>query len=212
MTACPPTKGQVREAASSAPPSLPGAGRSISATMSFHAPESSRVVSDLPGAISFRSGQGPALNKSPTSSPEYASRIGTAKGIINMARNATAVIAPTLLHDRGLRSSRSAERTAKNGHAETRQSFAQKTTAEQGLFLKTHKASPQQPGWVALGRLQIRREAASRFYFSNLAYFLRKRSIRPAVSTKRCLPVKKGWQLEQISTCTFSPLVDRAST
>ena len=33
----------------------------------------------------------------------------------------------------------------------------------------------------------------------------RKRSIRPAVSTSFCLPVKNGWQAEQIST-TMLPL------
>jgi len=38
------------------------------------------------------------------------------------------------------------------------------------------------------------------------AYFLVKRSTRPAVSTSFCLPVKKGWQLEQISTRSISPL------
>jgi len=31
------------------------------------------------------------------------------------------------------------------------------------------------------------------------AYFLLKRSTRPATSRSRCLPVKNGWQLEQIS-------------
>src|ERR1700733_614670 len=35
---------------------------------------------------------------------------------------------------------------------------------------------------------------------SLFAYFLRNRSTRPAVSTNRCLPVKNGWQTEQIST------------
>src|SRR6185312_3459236 len=44
-----------------------------------------------------------------------------------------------------------------------------------------------------------------------LAYLRRKRSTRPAVSTRRCLPVKNGWQAEQISTW-MSPLwVDRVS-
>jgi len=33
-----------------------------------------------------------------------------------------------------------------------------------------------------------------------IPYFRRKRSMRPAVSTSFCLPVKKGWQFEQIST------------
>lgn len=35
----------------------------------------------------------------------------------------------------------------------------------------------------------------------NLAYFLLKRSTLPAESTSFCLPVKKGWHLEHISTC-----------
>src|SRR5579859_926891 len=37
------------------------------------------------------------------------------------------------------------------------------------------------------------------------AYFLVKRSTRPAVSISFCLPVKNGWQLEQISS-EISPL------
>jgi hypothetical protein len=37
------------------------------------------------------------------------------------------------------------------------------------------------------------------------AYFFSKRSTRPAVSINFCLPVKNGWQLEQIST-RMSPL------
>src|SRR5215469_15767293 len=40
-----------------------------------------------------------------------------------------------------------------------------------------------------------------------LAYFFWKRSTRPAVSTSFCLPVKKGWQLEQISTRSILPLM-----
>src|SRR6266404_4547180 len=39
------------------------------------------------------------------------------------------------------------------------------------------------------------------------AYFLVKRSTRPAVSMSFCLPVKKGWQFEQISTFNLSPLI-----
>ena len=56
-------------------------------------------------------------------------------------------------------------------------------------------------------------EACSNIIFSLLpilaaasAYFLVKRSTRPAVSISFCLPVKKGWQLEQISTFSMSPL------
>ena len=38
------------------------------------------------------------------------------------------------------------------------------------------------------------------FAIAFLLYLRWKRSTRPAVSTNRCLPVKKGWHLEQIST------------
>ena len=38
------------------------------------------------------------------------------------------------------------------------------------------------------------------------AYFFWKRSTRPAVSISFCLPVKNGWQFEQISTRIRSPL------
>src|SRR5580692_6163718 len=42
------------------------------------------------------------------------------------------------------------------------------------------------------------------------SYFLVKRSTRPAVSSSFCLPVKNGWQFEQISTRRNSPfIVDR---
>src|SRR5271157_1479952 len=46
--------------------------------------------------------------------------------------------------------------------------------------------------------------AASALPASDLAYLRRKRSTRPAVSTSFCLPVKKGWHLEQISTRILS--------
>src|ERR1700690_1980865 len=52
------------------------------------------------------------------------------------------------------------------------------------------------------------RKSVARSYFltgSALAYFRRKRSTRPAVSISFCLPVKKGWHAEQISTW-ISPL------
>ncbi len=42
--------------------------------------------------------------------------------------------------------------------------------------------------------------AAASLAPSDLANLRRKRSTRPAVSTRRCLPVKNGWQTEQIST------------
>lgn len=47
-------------------------------------------------------------------------------------------------------------------------------------------------------------------YYSLILKRLRNRSIRPAVSTSFCLPVKKGWQAEQISTVIFFA-VDRVS-
>jgi hypothetical protein len=46
--------------------------------------------------------------------------------------------------------------------------------------------------------IRIRRQAEAFSFF--LPYFLWKRSTRPAVSTSFCLPVKNGWQFEQIST------------
>src|SRR6516162_90768 len=54
--------------------------------------------------------------------------------------------------------------------------------------------------------------ACERDYFlpaaaGTLAYFFWKRSTRPAVSTSFCLPVKNGWQLEQISTRSILPLM-----
>jgi len=44
----------------------------------------------------------------------------------------------------------------------------------------------------------IRNQAEAFSFF--LEYFFWKRSTRPAVSTSFCLPVKNGWQFEQIST------------
>lgn len=41
-----------------------------------------------------------------------------------------------------------------------------------------------------------------------MPYFLLNFSILPAVSSNFCLPVKKGWQAEQISTLR-SPAVER---
>jgi hypothetical protein len=46
--------------------------------------------------------------------------------------------------------------------------------------------------------IRIRRQAEA-FSFL-LPYFFWNRSTRPAVSTSFCLPVKNGWQFEQIST------------
>lgn len=38
------------------------------------------------------------------------------------------------------------------------------------------------------------------FYFASLPYRLLNFSIRPLADISRCLPVKKGWHLEQTST------------
>ena len=63
------------------------------------------------------------------------------------------------------------------------------------------------------------RESVAKGYFfavsavagAFFAYLRRKRSTRPAVSISFCLPVKNGWQAEQISTL-ISPLwVDRVT-
>jgi hypothetical protein len=43
-----------------------------------------------------------------------------------------------------------------------------------------------------------------------LPYFCRKRSMRPAVSTSFCLPVKNGWHAEQMSVW-ISAWVERVS-
>src|SRR5215510_13143696 len=50
--------------------------------------------------------------------------------------------------------------------------------------------------------------AAQTCYFPFFAYFFLNRSTRPSVSTIFCVPVKNGWQFEQISTL-MSPTVDR---
>ena len=46
--------------------------------------------------------------------------------------------------------------------------------------------------------------------FALVSYFLRNRSTRPAVSISLYLPVKYGWQFEQISTLN-EPRVERVS-
>ena len=68
------------------------------------------------------------------------------------------------------------------------------------------------PGEALLTKKKDREEALSYFLAvpaleAASAYFLLKRSTRPAVSTSFYLPVKKGWQFEQISTRIMSPLM-----
>src|SRR6202007_3073389 len=63
------------------------------------------------------------------------------------------------------------------------------------------------------GRRKMRPYETRLYFFAAVdlaaasAYFFWKRSTRPAVSTSFCLPVKKGWQFEQISTRSISPLM-----
>src|SRR6266567_6882665 len=71
-----------------------------------------------------------------------------------------------------------------------------------------------QEGWEKRDSQEwLSQKLASLYFLAELAlaaasaYFLVKRSTRPAVSTSFCLPVKKGWQLEQISTRSISPLM-----
>src|ERR1700732_5621542 len=59
---------------------------------------------------------------------------------------------------------------------------------------------------------QRRPQLNLRLYFlTAFSYFRRKRSTRPAVSTSFCLPVKNGWQLEQISRLMAPLWVDRVT-
>jgi hypothetical protein len=64
-----------------------------------------------------------------------------------------------------------------------------------------------QHGLAAYGQGQVfvlHSALSSALYLSMWAYLRRKRSTRPAVSMSFCLPVKKGWHLEQISTRMLS--------
>jgi hypothetical protein len=56
----------------------------------------------------------------------------------------------------------------------------------------------------------VQKTAFRRYCGSLMLYFFLNRSMRPAVSTSFCLPVKKGWQAEQISTL-MSFTVERVS-
>jgi hypothetical protein len=58
------------------------------------------------------------------------------------------------------------------------------------------------------GAFYGRGKAIAEAQLSCLRYFCRNRSTRPAVSTSFCLPVKNGWQLEQMSVW-ISGCVDR---
>ena len=78
------------------------------------------------------------------------------------------------------------------------------------FYLSSKKQSPRQSRGLKI-RANPRKSVAKPYFLagSALAYFRRKRSTRPAVSISFCLPVKKGWHAEQISTW-ISPLwVDR---
>src|SRR5689334_22096633 len=62
--------------------------------------------------------------------------------------------------------------------------------------------------WVSNMARPVRGPTEDAYDF--LAYRLLKRSIRPAVSISFCLPVKNGWQFEQMST-PKSPRVENVS-
>src|ERR1017187_6008902 len=88
----------------------------------------------------------------------------------------------------------------------------QKATIPQPAWLGLPKVKP--PAGEAFKNARFQRTnyffavsafAASALAASLLAYLRRKRSTRPAVSMSFCLPVKNGWQAEQIST-PMSPL------
>src|ERR1051326_6086317 len=78
-------------------------------------------------------------------------------------------------------------------------------------FTPTAKPPPQRRPVKTLSRYCLAAAflAASALLASDFAYFRRKRSTRPAVSTSFCLPVKNGWHFEQISRW-ISGLVERA--
>src|SRR5579872_981729 len=71
------------------------------------------------------------------------------------------------------------------------------------------KRSPRRSGGsipLVYPRESVKIRGESYFFAgSAFAYLRRKRSTRPAVSMSFCLPVKNGWQFEQIST-PMSPL------
>ena len=70
--------------------------------------------------------------------------------------------------------------------------------------------SRQNLGW-RLARCGCQPSRSSALPASDFATLRRKRSTRPAVSTSFCLPVKNGWQAEQISTTEYRPCAWSAS-
>src|SRR5271170_4044013 len=85
------------------------------------------------------------------------------------------------------------------------------TAAEQQ---RPKKSKPRVAKLGAWGILVAAAKALRYFFIAAAlsAYFFVKRSTRPAVSTSFCLPVKNGWQFEQISTRICWPLnVERVS-
>src|SRR5207248_7787234 len=84
-------------------------------------------------------------------------------------------------------------------------------------ILRNTSASQRLCGEQQLSPCRSRGLGAERSYFwavapvapITLAYLRRKRSTRPAVSTSFCLPVKNGWQAEQISTWMSPRWVER---
>jgi hypothetical protein len=71
-------------------------------------------------------------------------------------------------------------------------------------------APVQRPGGQAEKTIGKDAKAAAQRDYDFFAYLLLNRSIRPAVSISFCLPVKNGWQFEQMST-PKSPRVENVS-
>ena len=65
---------------------------------------------------------------------------------------------------------------------------------------------------AAAWQLACQSESKILDYFWKEAILFLNLSTRPPASTNFCLPVKKGWHLEQISTLRSPPLVDLVST
>src|SRR5271154_3542326 len=95
--------------------------------------------------------------------------------------------------------------------------YAALYTVRAWVSLRQSCAAKKSPELCARGLLDFRSRASNpaRYFFiaaALSAYFFVKRSTRPAVSTSFCLPVKNGWQFEQISTRICWPLnVERVS-
>src|SRR6266403_4481628 len=101
-----------------------------------------------------------------------------------------------------------------DSRSEKERNKARKQESEKARKHESKKARKQESKKGQPGLAVPRKLALTSLYFlaavdlaAASAYFLVKRSTRPAVSTSFCLQVKKGWQFEQISTRSMSPLM-----